>query len=128
MLVVDNEPASTHLIRDTLESSGLFEVYEVNDPALALEAAHRFRPQLALLDIVMSGLDGSEVARKLRADPGLHALPILFMTSYVPSAQAGGTLYASGHRILAKPVTVGKLLRGVADLIEDILRTGQPAA
>ena len=126
ILVVDNEPASTRLVRLTLERSGLFEVCEVNDPLAALATAHRFQPHLVLLDVEMPALDGSGVARRFRGDPYLHNLPILFMTSLVTPEEADRRIYAAGSRVLAKPVTISKLLQSVAEMLGNILATGVP--
>ena len=128
ILVVDNEAASTKMVRLTLERSGLFEVCEVNDPTCALAVARRFQPHLVLLDIEMPGLDGSGVARQFRDDKFLHKLPILFMTSLVTPAEADRCLYAAGSRVLAKPVTISKLLQSVAEMLNNILTTGAPLA
>ena len=128
ILVVDNEPASTRMVRLTLERSGLFEVCEVNEPQTALAVAHRFQPHLVLLDIEMPGLDGSGVARQFREDQFTHNLPILFMTSLVTPEEADRRIYAAGSRVLAKPVTISKLLQSVAEMLSNILTTGAPLA
>ena len=126
ILVVDNEPASTRMVRLTLERSGLFEVCEINDPRAALATAHRFQPHLVLLDIEMPGLDGSGVARQFREDQYMRNLPILFMTSLVTPEEADRRLYAAGSRVLAKPVTISRLLQSVAEMLGNILATGAP--
>lgn len=126
VLVVDNEPASTRLVRLTLERSGLFDLAEVNDPRNALATARRFRPHLVLLDIEMPGLDGSAVAAQLRGDAHLRNVPILFMTSLVTPEEADHHLYAAGSRVLAKPVTIAKLMQSVAEMLGNILATGHP--
>ena len=126
ILVVDNEPASTRLVRLTLERTGFFEVQEVNDPTRALAEARRFQPHLVLLDIEMPGLDGSGVARQFRDDPRFHNVPILFMTSLVTPEEAEGRIYAVGSRVLAKPVTISRLLKSIAEMLSNILTTGQP--
>ena len=126
ILVVDDEPASTKLVHLTLQRSGLFEVCEVNDSTRALAEARRFQPHLVLLDIEMPGLDGSSVARQFREDQRFHNLPILFMTSLVTPEEADRRLYAVGSRVLAKPVTIPHLLQSIAEMLNNILATGQP--
>ena len=51
----------------------------------------------------------------------LHNLPILFMTSLVTPEEAAGRLYAAGSPVLAKPVTISRLLQSVADMLDGIL-------
>ncbi len=128
ILVVDNEPASTRLVRLTLGRSGLFEVCEVNDPTRALLTARRFQPHLALLDVEMPGLDGGGVARQLRGDAAFRHLPILFMTSLVTPEEAEGQIYAAGSRVLAKPVTISKLMQSISEMLHNLLATGLSTA
>ena len=126
VLVVDNEVTSTRMVRLTLERSGLFDICEVNDPLTALATARRFQPNLVLLDIEMPGLDGSGVARQLREDKALRNVPILFMTSLITPEEADHQLYAAGSRVLAKPVTISKLMQSVAEMLSNILVSGTP--
>ncbi len=128
ILVVDNEPASTRLVRLTLERTNLFEICEVNDPLSALAVARRFQPHLVLLDIEMPKLDGSAVAKQLRGEQAFRHLPILFMTSLVTPEEADQHLYAAGSRVLAKPVTISKLMQSVAEMLSNILTTGHASA
>ncbi len=124
ILVVDNEPAATRMVRLALERYSVFEVCEVNDPRGALAAARLFKPDLVLLDIEMPGMDGSDVARQLRADEGFQQTPIIFMTSLVTEEEAAYRIFAGGSRVLAKPITMTKLVRCVGDLLNTLLVTG----
>ncbi len=124
ILVVDNEPAATRMVRLALERYSVFEVCEVNDPRGALTAARLFKPDLVLLDIEMPGMDGSDVARQFRAEEGLQQTPIIFMTSLVTEEEAAYRIFAGGSRVLAKPITMAKLVRCVGDLLNTMLVTG----
>ena len=117
ILVVDNDPSSTRLVRLTLEKHDRFEVRELNDPAHALTAAGIFRPDLILLDVEMPGLNGGDVARRLRAVPGLKKVPVVFMTGLLTEGDAAAPLYSAGARVLAKPVTMAKLIACVAGIL-----------
>lgn len=120
ILVVDNEPASTRLVRLTLEKHSGFEVCEVNDPTRAVAAALRFQPGLVLLDVEMPRMDGGEVAQALHAQKGLATVPIVFMTSLVTEQEAGRNIFCHGSRVLAKPVTVAKLVQCAAELLNNV--------
>ncbi len=124
ILVVDNEPAATRMVRLALERYSVFEVSEVNDPRGALTAARLFKPDLVLLDIEMPGMDGSDVARQFRAEEGLQQTPIIFMTSLVTEEEAAYRIFAGGSRVLAKPITMAKLVRCVGDLLNTLIVTG----
>ena len=117
ILIIDNEPASTRMVRLTLERHDGFEVRELNDPTHALTAAGVFRPDLILLDVEMPALNGGDVARRLRTVPGLKAVPVVFMTSLVSEDEAARPMYSDGARVLAKPVTMAKLIDCVAGLL-----------
>lgn len=120
ILVIDNEPASTRLVRLTLEKHNLFEVCEINDPTRAVAAAQRFQPGLILLDVEMPRMHGGEVAQALHAERGLAQVPIVFMTSLITEQEAGRNIFCHGSRVLAKPVTVAKLLRCAAELLNNV--------
>ena len=132
ILVIDNDPASTRMVRLTLERQPAFEVCELNEPTRAVPTAREFRPDLVLLDVEMPGMDGGEVARGLQADAALRGLPIIFMTSLVTEEEtAKNPMYTNGLRVLAKPVTMGKLVRCVAERLGVLCapeERGAPAA
>jgi CheY-like chemotaxis protein len=79
VLIVDDEPAIRLLARVNLEAEGI-EALEAADGESALATALSGRPDLILLDIVMPGIDGFEVADRLRDDERTRDIPIVFMT------------------------------------------------
>ncbi len=117
ILVIDNEPASTRMVRLIIERHDGFEVCELNDPTHALTTAGVFRPDLILLDVEMPALNGGDVVRRLRSVPGLKAVPVVFMTGLVTETEAAGPMYSAGSRVLAKPVTMAKLVDCVAGML-----------
>jgi DNA-binding response OmpR family regulator len=78
ILVVDDEPNIVQLARLYLERDG-FRVEAVGDGRAALEAAERLKPALMVLDIMLPGMDGLEVCRRLRAKN--NPMPILMLTA-----------------------------------------------
>jgi len=118
ILVVDDEPNVSGLVRLYLEKTQRFDVRVENRPALGLSAARTFRPDLILLDVNMPGKDGGEIAQEIEADPALHAVPIIFFTSLVShtEAKAGFTAWG-GQRFLAKPVSAALLVDAVDQVL-----------
>src|ERR1700756_1464811 len=83
ILIVDDDRESTHLVKILLEKAGHYLVQEENDSAKPHQSARNFRPDVILLDIMMPGTDGDEVAAQIDADPELGSTPIIFLTALV---------------------------------------------
>ncbi len=80
ILAVDDTPASLRLVTDLLHSEG-YSVRSAINGELALHAAMAKPPQLILLDISMPDMDGYEVCRRLKAEPSLSKVPVIFLTA-----------------------------------------------
>ena len=114
ILVVDDEPNLSDLVRLFLEKTKRFEVRVENRPGNVLAAARAFRPDMVLLDVDMPGQDGGEVARDIEADPILHGVPNLFFTSLISSVEAGDRItMRGGMRFLAKPLNPKVLIETI---------------
>ena len=113
ILIVDNGPNTTHLVKVLLERTGHYLVLEENDATKAHQSAQNFRPDLILLDVVMPDTDGGEVAARIEADPELHNTPIVFLTALVTRAEARSGLNIQGHPFLAKPVSIPELINAI---------------
>ena len=113
ILIVDNDPDTTHLVKVLLERTGQYLVLEENDATKAHQSARDFRPDLILLEVVMRETDGGEVAARVEADPELHNTPIVFLTALVTRAEAKSGLSIQGHPILAKPVSIPELINAI---------------
>ena len=96
ILVVDDEPSVTRNLKLNLESGGGYEVFGENQATNALTAARNVRPDLILLDVMMPGMDGGDVAARLRADPLFRDTPIIFLTAIVSNEETDGHEMISG--------------------------------
>jgi len=118
ILVVDDEPSVTRNLKLNLESSGGYDVFAENHATNALTAARIFRPDLILLDVIMPGMDGGDVAARLRADPLLRDTPVIFLTALVSNEETDGhEIVSGGETFLAKPVEIGELKKTLEDHI-----------
>jgi CheY-like chemotaxis protein len=115
ILIVDDDRDSTHLIKILLEKISHYLVLEENDAAKAHESARDFRPDLILLDIMMSQIDGGDIAAQIDADPGLQRTPIIFLTALVTKAEAKAGLHIQGHPVLAKPIDIPELINRIEE-------------
>jgi len=111
ILVVDDDPKYSDILKVRLESAGAYEVRTESRATRAVAAALEFNPDLILLDVVMPELDGGEVAVQLEDHERLKDIPVVFLTSAVTheevTAQDG---VIGGRPFLAKPVGLRELL------------------
>lgn len=124
LLIVDNDPELTDLLKIALETMGRFRVQTENDPACAVSAAKAFAPDLIVMDIKMPDLDGADVAIRLQAEPSLSETPVIFLTGTVTVPQ----IVTHGHqpgalRFLPKTMPLESLVA----IIREILRGAAPA-
>lgn len=110
ILVVDDEKDFCFFLKKNLEAAGSFDVSVCNDGATALSLAENLRPDLILLDILMPGMDGPEVARQLKENPSTKAIPVVFLTAVVKEDEAKGRESIGGWRYIAKPVKINELV------------------
>lgn len=111
ILAVDDEASNTRLLKLYLERTDDYVVREENDARHALSAAEEFQPHLILLDVMMPGMDGGELAACFKANPKLKAVPIVFLTAAITKneVKAGGGL-VGGFAFLAKPVVLTEVV------------------
>ena len=113
ILIVDDDPNSTHLVKILLERSGPYVVLEENDPTKADQTAHDFKPDVILLDIVMPKIDGGELATQIEADRELQDTPIIFLTALATHVEAKSGLHIQGHPLVAKPISIPELIDAI---------------
>ncbi len=108
ILVVDDDAPVLRALKRVLESAG-YQVSTASDGQEALAMIARARPDLLVLDIIMPRMDGLEVCRRVRADPFVAKLPILFLTAKSRPADVAQGLDAGGDDFLSKPFDVVEL-------------------
>jgi CheY-like chemotaxis protein len=117
VLLVDDEPSVTRLLKLNLEQSGRYDVRVENRGAQAVEAARAFQPAVILLDVVMPDLGGVDVAHALQSDPQLREVGIIFLTAVISTDQASayGQLIQA-YPVLSKPVSIDEVTRCIDDV------------
>ena len=109
ILVVDDEARIVKLVRDYLERAG-FAVLSARDGETALQLAHRERPDLIVLDLMLPGVDGLDVCRRLRQE---SAVPIIMLTARVEEADRIVGLELGGDDYVTKPFSPRELVARV---------------
>ena len=129
ILLVDNEQDLVWAVQHSLSDEG-YEVLTAYDGVEALAIAQRHRPDLVILDIIMPRLDGLQVCRKLRRDPTLAAVPILFLTVRSAIEDRIKGLDEGGDDYLVKPFDLEELKARVRALLRRARATpeGGPGA
>jgi DNA-binding response OmpR family regulator len=118
-LVIDDEAPIRLLCRVNLEAEGV-EVLEAADGATGLEIAKREKPDAILLDVMMPGLDGWNVAERLLSAEETRAIPIIFLTARADLRDRVRGMDAGGLDYVTKPfnpVELASLVREVVDAV-----------
>ncbi|MDP2654299.1 MAG: response regulator [Candidatus Omnitrophota bacterium] len=118
ILIVDDEPSFTSIVKLNLEATGQYEVFMENRGSQALMTAVECKPDLVLLDVIMPDMEGPEVLYEFRNDERVRNIPVVFLTATVTPKEAHADNGVIGGRVfLAKPGTIGELV----DCIEKYL-------
>lgn len=115
ILAVDDTPDNLFLMQALLEDDG-YEVSLAGDGETALAQISQSPPDLILLDVMMPGMDGYEVTRRIRQNSELPFIPILLITAYRRSSVVEG-LDAGANDFIRKPVDVEELSARVRALL-----------
>ncbi len=124
IMVVDDEPDIVFLISKMLKKDG-HEVVEAYSGGEALEKIETQRPDLMLLDVMMPGINGWELSRKIKKDPKYSTMPVAMLT--VKSSEEDmekSFRYAHCDAHIPKPIIREKLLSTVNWLLKNIPREG----
>jgi CheY-like chemotaxis protein/DNA-binding CsgD family transcriptional regulator len=109
VLIVDDVPDNLSVLHDALDESG-YTVLVATSGAAALARAEQTLPDIVLLDAMMPGMDGFEVARRLKAAPGTAHIPIIFMTGLTETEHLVAALEAGGVDYVTKPIRPKEVL------------------
>jgi CheY-like chemotaxis protein len=118
ILIVDDYPGARYLRSRILSDAG-YEVLEATGGEEALRVAADARPALILLDVNLPDVHGTEVCRRLKANPATMGIPVIHITGAWMSEEARRQGLASGADVyLIEPIDEVTLLREVVNLIE----------
>ena len=116
VLVVDDERKNRQLIEVMLGEDG-YQVLTANCGADALEMVALSAPDLVLLDVMMPGMDGYQVASRLKADPKTAHIPVVILTALGDANSVAHGLGAGAVQYLTKPVNRAELRACVSSLL-----------
>ncbi len=113
VMIVDDNRVNRHLLMALLERGGIRHVEMAEDGNDALARMDSFRPDLILLDLMMPGMDGFEMCRRLRADPRWADLPVLVQSSLSRAEDRARAFAAGVTDYVTKPINAIELLSRV---------------
>ncbi|HEY0707886.1 MAG TPA: ATP-binding protein [Polyangia bacterium] len=116
VLVVDDNPDALELLLEGLQLQG-YQAAGVGDAASALALAETFTPDVALLDIGLPVIDGYELARRLRALPGLQRLKLAALTGYGQISDKERAKEAGFDEHLVKPISLDQVDAAIVRLL-----------
>ena len=109
VLIVDDMPDNLSFLHDALDEAG-YTVLVATNGASALARAAQLLPDVILLDALMPGMDGFEVARQLKALPETSGIPIIFMTGLTETEHVVAAFAAGGVDYVTKPIRPQEVL------------------
>lgn len=111
VLIVDDEPAELRAMKRLLKPfSDRIDVYTAGDGINALIMLGELRPALVVIDVIMRGIDGVEVCRRIRARPSLNGTKVVVVSADMREEIVMKTLAAGAERAWQKPVKLADLL------------------
>jgi CheY-like chemotaxis protein len=118
ILIADDCSDIRTIMKYSLSDLG-YVVVEATDGHEAVRLARQCRPGVILLDLCMPGIDGWEVAARLRGDPALEEVPIIAMTAYDVSSAVRAAYTAGCRQVIAKPFDLNEVTNAVASLASE---------
>jgi CheY-like chemotaxis protein len=119
ILVVEDVPNILDLLAVTLRFKG-YPVMTASNGEEALEHIHDQRPMLVITDILMPKMDGFALMYKLRTDPELNSIPVIFLSAtYVTPEDKTFALSLGAARFLEKPVDTEEFLSTITEILEN---------
>ena len=103
ILVIEDNPANMELVRYVLEAFG-YTVSAAVDGESGLELARAEPPDLVICDLQLPGIDGIEVAKRLKAQPALARVPLIAVTAYAMVGDRERVLAAGFDGYISKPI------------------------
>lgn len=126
VLIIDDEPELVRLLDYNLTKAGYLAL-TTRDGESGLAAARRHAPDLVVLDVMMPGLDGREVLRRLRADPGTARIPVLMLTAKAAEEDRVIGLEMGADDYVAKPFGMRELLARIKAVLRRKEMAGEAA-
>ncbi len=118
VLIVDDVPENLSVLHDALDEAG-YTVLVATHGEAALARARQSLPDVILLDAVMPGMDGFEVARRLKGDFATRQIPIIFMTGLTDTEHVVAAFSVGGADYVTKPIRAAEVIARIAAHVQN---------
>lgn len=119
VLIVDDEPSVLGFIESALRLEGDYEIATASDGFEAGRQVTAFRPDLIILDLMLPGVDGFEICRRVKKDPATQDMRILVITGFATDENVEKVLRYGADGYLEKPLKLRDLREKVHELLGD---------
>jgi DNA-binding response OmpR family regulator len=113
VLLVDDNIDLLELLTNSLRYIGGFRILNAPDGAIGLELAVSERPDCVVIDVMMPGIDGFQLAHALRGDPETAEIPLVMLTALAQEENRLAGLLSGADRFLVKPVRIPGLIEAI---------------
>jgi len=118
ILIIDDEEKFCRAIKKALELKTDFQVLTATEGLEGVRLAKTQKPDVILLDVMMPGMFGTDVAEKLSDDPATSSIPIIFVTAIIKQEEVEAKNYiAGGHSFIAKPVIIDDVIKRINEVL-----------
>lgn len=112
ILIIDDSPTDVKIFSGALERAG-HQVTSVATAEAGIDAAHKSKPDLVLMDVIMPGMNGFQATRSLTKDPDTSAIPVLIVTTKSMETDRMWGMRQGAKDVLVKPVSEKDLVAHV---------------
>jgi DNA-binding response OmpR family regulator len=126
LLIIDDEKDLVELLRYNLVEKEGYDVISANDGQSGLEIAQRHKVDLIVLDLMMPGMDGLDVCRRLRADPRTNRVPLIMLTAKATEADRIVGLEMGADDYITKPFSPRELVARVKAILRRTTTQAEP--
>jgi CheY-like chemotaxis protein/Tfp pilus assembly protein PilZ len=117
VFVADDDPAVLQLLNTELTKHG-YQVQQASRGDEALDLIRKVRPSFVMLDVLMPGIDGADICKMMRADPGLAEVPVVFLSALDAAKLEEVAAESGATDFLSKPVDLARLLNVVGTYLK----------
>lgn len=114
VLIIDDDQDILEALDLTFSSSG-FETKASTDGSVVLELVENFEPDVIILDIMLAGIDGRNITKKLKSEEKTKRIPIVMVSAHIKGEES--SLAAGADAFLAKPFDIFSIIEKVEELV-----------